>query len=49
MKSFSANRSWCDRVIEAAAPAFADRIKTYDSEFEHVHINRGDGDGAYNL
>jgi hypothetical protein len=33
----------------AASPALATKIKACDSALERVHINRGDGDGAYNL
>jgi hypothetical protein len=35
--------------VFAASPALTNRIKAHDSAFERVHMNRGDGDGAYNL
>jgi hypothetical protein len=35
--------------VFAASLALAARIKPHDSTLERVHINRGDGDGAYNL
>jgi hypothetical protein len=33
----------------ATSPELTRKIKQHDSAFERVHINRGDGDGAYNL
>jgi len=33
----------------ALAPALSAKIKTQDPLFQRIHMNRGDGDGAYNL
>ncbi|MBV9179752.1 MAG: hypothetical protein JO356_00450 [Acidobacteria bacterium] len=33
----------------ALSPALRSKIDLYDSALQRVHINRGDGDGAYNL
>jgi hypothetical protein len=35
--------------VFAASPALTKKIKAQDSALERVHMNRGDGDGAYNL
>jgi len=35
--------------VFATSPALTSRIKAHDSALERVHMNRGDGDGAYNL
>jgi hypothetical protein len=35
--------------VFAASPERACKVKQHDSAFERVPINRGDGDGAYNL
>lgn len=35
--------------VFAASPALATKIKALDPALERVHINRGNGDGAYNL
>lgn len=35
--------------VFAAAPALKEGIKPHDPAFQRIHINRGDGDGAYNL
>ena len=35
--------------VFAASPALVTRIKAHDSALERVHLNRGDGDGPYNL
>jgi hypothetical protein len=35
--------------VFATSPELTRKIKQHDSAFERVHINRGDGDGAYNL
>ncbi|MGA2967263.1 MAG: hypothetical protein ABSD64_13720 [Terriglobales bacterium] len=35
--------------VFAASPELTARIKAHDSALERVHLNRGDGDGPYNL
>lgn len=35
--------------VFAASPVLTKKVKAHDSALERIHMNRGDGDGAYNL
>jgi len=41
--------SFRSNFVLALAPALSAKIKTIDPTLQRVHMNRGDGDGAYNL
>jgi hypothetical protein len=41
--------SYRSNFVFAAPKAFAARIRSGDPGFERIHMNRGDGDGAYHL
>jgi hypothetical protein len=41
--------SYRSNFVLALAPALDAKIKATDPTVQRVHMNRGDGDGAYNL
>ena len=41
--------TYSSNFVLAIAPALRDKLKMLQIPFERIHINRGDGDGPYNL